>query len=374
MRFARFVVVAILAVPGLLLAGRPAPGAFEGDWRTIPQRVEQWVNGESPLRQTLLSLYARARFAVLGEFPTQQMIRGKEGRYFLASHEAKGEPFRAIRLACGDNFRHYGLAVGELNLLQSHMERRGIDFRMLIVPSAPVVYRELLPDWLAQRCDLGQVPARRIMADPRLDPKVRAAMLFPLDEIRALPPSEPAYPLHYFHWIGASPRLAAGLLEHHFWGRALLPASRLPLKVQDGPSDVRHMHPGLEIEAPVGMPDFAATRIEACDGPACFPELRAIMDKVGMVARYRNPAPGLGPRLVVVGDSFAPGIAPWLSQYHSEVVLVGSNTFFTLTRAERAALRDFMFRPGSGEQVLYVYHDATLASLRVGYDLVMLPP
>jgi hypothetical protein len=189
-----------------------------------------------------------------------------------------------------------------------------------------------------------------------------------------LSPQRPAYPLHYFHWAGYGPQLAAQLLERRFWQRELLPENTLPVKTAQLPSDVQHMHPGITLEREVASPDFARTRIDACDGPACFPELRTIMDKVGMVARYRNPGPGLGPRLVIIGDSFTPGIAPWLSQYHSEVVLVGSNTFVTLSAAERAELHRFVFRPGSGDSILYVYHDAALASLRVGYDMRFLRP
>lgn len=377
---AKFFLVLVLALPGLAVllvphaGGQPVPRLNAAEWKTFPQRFDHWINEESVLRRTLLGAYAQLRFAVLGEFPTQQIIAGKGGRYFLAAHLAQGEPYRAIRLACGDNFVHHQLAIDELNRLHASGTRRGFDIKVLIVPSAPAVYRESLPGWLAERCDLAQLPTRQVMASPRLAPGMRAAMLFPLDEMRALPPQRPAYPLHYFHWVGPSPQLVSAMLEQRYWQRSLQPGSAVGLKFARLPSDVHHMHPGIHLQAEVGQPEFSGTRIEACDGAACFPELRTVMEKVGMVARYRNPAPGLGPRMVVVGDSFSPAIAPWLAQYHQEVVLVGSNAFFLLTHAERAALRAFMFRQGSGDNILYVYHDATLASLRIGYDLGLLSP
>ncbi len=139
-------------------------------------------------------------------------------------------------------------------------------------------------------------------------------------------------------------------------------------------ADFQALFPGIEIIRPVGAPVLAGTSITPCDGPACFPELPGVMAKLGMVARYRNSAPGLGPRLVIVADSFGPNAVPWFARFHEEVVLVGTNNLYLLDAAERARLKAFVFRPAGGDELLYLYHDATLYSGRLLGDLSMLSP
>lgn len=365
-----------LYLPGLApgaeqraLAGLPPAPASLGAALAWPAALEAGINDRFPMRAALVRLNARLRHGVFGQFPTVQVVAGRNGHTFLASHVAHGVPYGAIRVACGDGFDGVELIVQELNVFERRLHARGLRPRLLIVPSAPVIYNEQLPPWMAARCPASGVPALAVLASPRLSAAARALTYFPLATLRALGPDAPAQPQHYFHWAGAGPRAVAEASEQRFWQRPAGVASALPLESRPGPSDVQSMYPGIEIIRMVGTPQLAGSGITACEGGACFPGLESVMTKLDMVARYTNGAPGLGPRLVILGDSFGPNAVPWFARFHREVVLIGTNNLTLLDAAELARLRSFALRPDSGDELLYLYHDVTVYSGRVLADM-----
>ncbi len=334
-----------------------------------PAALEPAINDRFAMRAQLVKLNTWMRYTVFRVFPTPQVIEGRNGYNFLASHHPQGQPYGAIRIACGEAFTHYDYTLQQLNSFAQAFGRRGLSPKILVVPSGPVVYREHLPQWLAERCPLDQLPMSIMLASPKLSPAARSLIYFPLAEIRALGPDMPAMPQHYFHWRGGGPKAIAEATEQYFWKRPPQLASRLPLVYADGPSDYHWLYPGIEVIRKIGMPDFAGTAITPCEGSHCFPELAAQMKKLSDVARYRNTAPGLAPRLVIIGDSFAPNAAPWFARYYQEVIMIGTNFVTQLNAAERKQVVEFLYRRDSGDEILYIYHDATVYSGRVGADL-----
>jgi hypothetical protein len=138
---------------------------------------------------------------------------------------------------------------------------------------------------------------------------------------------------------------------------------------------VHYLFPGIERLADVGEPDLTGTGITRCDGPDCFEtRFRAVMAKLPPSGVFRNGAPGLAPRLVMLTDSFGIGAAPWFARYYSEVVFVSTNFLFRLSQDEKAALKKLVFRPDSGDEVLYLYHDVTVNVNRIATDLAYLRP
>ncbi|MDO8439275.1 MAG: hypothetical protein Q7S67_03460, partial [Telluria sp.] len=264
--------------------------------------------------------------------------------------------------------------VQEINYFQKHFASRGLAPKLLIVPSGPLVYSRHLPAWLSERCPDSAAPALAILASPRLQPAARALAYFPLDVLRKLGPGTPPQPQHYFHWAGEGPRAVAEAAEQRFWGRPASVATALKTVYRPGPSDYQSLYPGIEIIRMVGAPELAGSTITPCDGPACVPELAATAAKLHMVARYRNSAPGLGPRLVILSDSFGPNAMPWFARFHEEVVLIGTNNIAQLNHEEKARLRAFVFRPHSKDELLYLYHDATVYSSRVLGDMQFFAP
>jgi hypothetical protein len=77
---------------------------------------------------------------------------------------------------------------------------------------------------------------------------------------------------------------------------------------------------------------------------------------------------------VLVTDSFGYAGAPEFARYYSEVVYISTNMLARLSPDEVAQLRRWLFRPGSGDEVLFLYHDASVYSDRILDDLKLLKP
>lgn len=338
-----------------------------------PARAEAWVNDHFGWRPQMVVAFTRLRYQLFERFPTTRIVAGRENRLFLVAHDVDGERYKAL-VPCGWKFDRRQRVLADFNRFERTMRERGIPAGLLIVPSAPVVYREEMQPWQAERCDPGKLPLVGLLGAPELSPAARERIYFPLAEIRAMRHRVMLFPKNFFHWGNAGAAAVAALAEQHFYKRGPDAGTPIRLVARDTPSDVGFMFPGIERNSMVEHADFTGSTITPCYGPDCFPELKPIMDKLQLVGRYRNSAPGLGPRLVLVTDSFGYAALPMFSRYHREVVLVATNAFPSLNQEELARLRELLFAPGSDDEVLFLYHDATVLANRIEIDFDMLFP
>lgn len=339
-----------------------------------PAQAEAWTNDHFGWRPQMVTGFSRLRHALFDRFPTQQVVAGREGRLFLLSHNERGERYTLL-VACGWQFDRFERVLNDLNRFEHTFRTRGIPAKLLVVPSGPVVYSEELPRWAAKRCRPESVPMTRLLASPQLRPEARALIYHPLTEMRARREQITFFPKNYFHWAGAGAAAVAGMTERHFWWRDEHFAPPIPLVTKEQPSEIRFMFPGINPVSMVADQDYTGTTITPCYGAACFPEaIQPAMQKLGVVGRYLNSAPKLGPRLVVLTDSFGYSGGPVFSRYHREVVFVSTNLLERLDDKERQQLRDLLFVPGSDDEVLFLYHDATVLANRIDTDLTMLFP
>lgn len=387
---AKIVIVGLMAVPLAAtflgapaasgeqrkLAAAPAAPTSVREALALPAALDPWINDHFGWRIRMVEAYTRLRHDLFGRFPTNQVIGGRDGRIFLAAHNraGEGEPYTAIALACGWHYKDVPRIAEEANRFSRLFDAAGIDAKLLIVPSAPIVYLEQLPAWQTERCTAAGAPAYKMLAYPGLDARARERIWFPLNEMRAIRGRDAMFPLTFFHWSGAGPQAVAGMTQERFWKRPASGGTPIPLVYKRLPSDVHFLFPGIEHDSVAGEPDFTGTTITSCYGPDCFPGMKSIMEKLVVAGRFTNTAPGLAPRLVMITDSFGYAGAPWFSRYYSEVVYLSTNGLAQATPEEVAQLRALLFRPGSGDEVLYLYHDATVYSNRVASDLGTLRP
>jgi hypothetical protein len=386
---ARIVILGFLALP--LLATLFWPSGESGEQRVLapapgipanldqvlawPAKADAWSSDHFGWREQMVALYARARHDLFKRFPTNQMMAGRGDRIFLAAHNNRGigAPYTAL-IACGWQFDDGPRIIRELNAFDTTLARQGISARLLIAPSGPVVYSDEMMPWLSERCHPDAVPLRTVLASPELTPQARARIYFPLSEVWAMRDRVTFFPKTFFHWGASGAGAVAALTEHHFWERGEDAGKPIPLVAAVRPSDVQFLFPGIRHDSLADEPDFAGTTITPCFGASCFPDLRPLMDKLAVVGHYRNSAPGLGPRLVLLSDSFGYAGAPMFARYHREVVYVSTNSLAALDPEELAQLRSLLFTPGSDDEVLFLYHDATVLFGRVGTDLDILFP
>lgn len=385
---AKLFIVGLLALPlaATVLTGPTAtsenralaaPLERPSTWRealALPAAADRWISDHVGWRAQMIAAYTWMRHRLFGRFPTHQVIAGQGGRIFLAAHSASGTPNTAIALACGWNWQDLPRIAADANRLVRTFQAKGMDAKLLIVPSSPVVYAEQLPAWMTPRCSPAQVPGAALLASPLLEASTRKAILFPLDALRAGRNDIAPFPLTFFHWSGAGPRTVAGLTQEHFWQRPASGGTPIPLVQRSLPSDISGLFPGISLDSVAGEPDFAGTTMSLCHGAPCFPGMEPLMAKLFIVGRIINSAPGLAPRLVLITDSFGLAGAPWFARYYREVVYVSTNALAQATVEELAQLRALLFRPGSGDELMYMYHDATVYQGRVGADLKVLAP
>lgn len=379
--------VALLALPALYvpkpaavgenrsLAAAPAKPSNLTELLAYPAGLDAWINDHFGLRDALVRLNTRLRYRLFGQLPGVQAISGKDGRVFLSAYQPKAQPYSGIFIVC--DYQQKDVVpemVREINRLTEVMAARGLNVSLLVVPSAPVVQKTQLPDWLAARCDPHQLPIDRALASGQLTPRARARLYFPLAEMQtAVAAGADLFPRTFFHWGGAGPRLVTDVLVPQLAGTPGLKGTQVVSAPQQRQSDIQHLFPGVRLYSTVDVMNEAASSIEACLGPGCFSEMMPVFSKFGEVGHYRNPKAPLG-RLVLISDSFGLPSWPWFARFYREVVAVNINGIENLGPPDLAKVRDFLFTRQADDQVLVMYHDGTMYAERIKHDFPLLLP
>jgi hypothetical protein len=339
-----------------------------------PGQLDAWANDNFGLRTPLLAMHNRMRFALFGQFPTIQVISGKDGRIFLSAHQKTDPPYAAIFSAFGYRIDPAPVITGQINQFSALARARGLDAKLMIVPSSPVVHADQLPDWLRARVDPASIPTLKVLESPHLEVAARNNLYFPYKEMRAEAAGMDVFPKAWFHWMGDGPRTVAGLTMERFWGADKNQGVPLVTKIEMMPSDLSHLFPGIKLSSQVRAIDFQASGVEVCMGPTCFGEaLRPTMEKLLQMSTYRNPKAPRG-SLVIVSDSFGQPVAGWYSRYYKEVVHVSTNFMDQLSEQELRPIRTYLFGKAKGGDVLFLYHDVTVYAGRIGADAALLLP
>lgn len=177
--------VALLALPALYvpkpaavgenrgLAAAPAKPSTLTELLAYPAGLDAWINDHFGLRDALVRLNTRLRYRLFGQLPGVQAISGKDGRVFLSAYQPKAQPYSGIFIVC--DYQQKDVVpemVREINRLTEVMAARGLNVSLLVVPSAPVVQKAQLPDWLAARASLASSRAQAPSFTPEALPAV----------------------------------------------------------------------------------------------------------------------------------------------------------------------------------------------------------
>ena len=226
------------------------------------------------------------------------------------------------------------------------------------VPSAPVLYGEDLPDWLARQCT-GRPTVERVMRRLGGEPALAARVIYPIEALRAAKQTGRAIPRYNFHWSGLGARAVAAMIAEQVLG--LRRGVTIPAVQQMAASDLGNFVPGLNLSDRIIVPDYAAAGVEYCYAkPECLAELApAVATTIGDYSRTVSPRAG-SRRLLLLSNSYGSFIAPWFAAWFGEVRLISTNTIDRLTAGERASLRDILFRRYRPDNVIFLYHDGSV--------------
>jgi hypothetical protein len=355
------------------LAPIPKMPQSGGDILKFTKQLEPWMNDHFGFRASLILINNKIRHTLFNKFPTIQVIAGRNNRIFLSSHATYLAEYSAITIPCGATLTPPEKVAGQLNKLYESFRREDIDAKIMIVPSAPVIYPEELPVWLESRCKSAISPIELALGSSTMKTATREAIYFPKTEMIALKNGISVFPKTWFHWAGAGPRQVAGLSVDFFWGISENAGHALAEISKQSPSDISHLFPGVNLSSEIEYADFSQSKIAACIGVQCFPSINSIAEKLKEVAIYRNPE-ALQHRLIILSDSFGQFIAGWYSRYFKEVIHFSTNTLNQLDKAEIEQLKTYIKAEAKTAQLLLLYHDGSVLWDRPAQDEEFLFP
>ncbi len=356
--------LALLALPGVTaLSGfghgapsaenrvlAPAP-AWPQTWTALldtPRQTDAWLRDHFAFRSYLVRANTRLRFALFHEPPTRQTVFGRD-RLFLTTHDAR-RPYSLIRAICGAGVSE-AVTADASKAIEVLLRMAGHHALFVAVPTAPVLYRNELPGWLARQCE-GPPTAARVTAGMRPD------VVYPIAALRAAMRRGAVIPRYNFHWSGRGARAAAAMIAEQVLGLAR--AVEIPMIERTAASDLAGMTPGLNLQDTVTLPDNAAAGITFCFArPVCLPDLGDVTSVVDDYSRTVSPHAG-SQRLLLISDSYGSFIAPWFGAYFGEVRHISTNNFDRLSAAQLRHVRQSLFDDYRPDQVIFLYHDGAI--------------
>ena len=330
--------------------------------RALPAAADAWARDHFGFRTRLLVAYNRLRFGLFGEYPSDDLMAGKDGTIFFNFGTA--ENTRLLRHLCGLSLPADKVEDRAMEMMAFLFQMRAIQPQtyVLAIPDKSRVTPEALPDWLQAECARATPPLAAIIDQIAEVPGLEGASLYPLAAFRAARP--PVYPKENFHWNLPGARVIADLTAKQMF--KLAPKVALAYHPVPGFSDLSSFMPGLNRPIPESAPDFAAADILACQNkPDCFPEFPEAAGKLEQASRFRRnyllPEAERRPRLVILSDSFGINIAPGFAPYFAEVWHFSMNALDRrLTPAERADMRRVIFDRFQPDIVLHAYTETAI--------------
>ena len=336
------------------LASMPArPTSLDG-LRRLPDAIDVWLKDRFGLRQPLVRLNNWLRWQLFGEIATARIDIGRHGRLFLHAHDTDSMPL--IAGLCGVGVSDGEIVASADRIARSLVQVRsaGFDATLLLVPTAPRLYPEDIPEPLATDCMGVKPPVDRIVA--RVDEAgLGTALFYPVDLMLSFKPQFEPIPRHHFHWAGEAPLRVAEAVAEGRWHLAR--TLTLPLRTIGRASDLNNLNPGMAASDRIREPDVRAVGVRSCAGVACGPIDGLPSGAEIALERYTRPEPG--PRLLIVADSFGDEISRNFLEQFGEVWRISTNYLSAVSPADRRALAGFLQTRFEGRKLLYVYHDAT---------------
>jgi alginate O-acetyltransferase complex protein AlgJ len=298
------------------LAPLPRVTGDVSDWQALPARLNAYYDDHMGLRDTLIRAHAYLKIRWLGASPSDRLVVGKQGWLYLGDREPVAQCRGIAQFTRSDLLRWKEVLVQWRN----ELAERGITFLVVFVPNKHSIYPEFLPRSLPRVSGNSQLSQLVRFLEKRSDLSV-LDLRVPLEAVKA---QGRIYHKTDTHWndLGAYAAYRAIL-------RRL--AEQVPALANSAPVPVRRQElegPGLGLARMVGLETLLSERYvflhPARPRAAILPEERADYDE-----RTRRQLPlemGTGdpslPRALMVRDSFANALIPYLSESFGRILYV----------------------------------------------------
>ena len=338
----------------------------------LPGRLSHLADDRFGFRNELVWLNGSLRYRLFGEVESDQVLFGRHGRLFLTSH-VRGRPFSLVDAVCGigDAPATTRAMAGSIAHLLRDAGRLAPISAYIAIPTAPVLYPEDLPPWLAARCRSAR-PSAPAVRDALASgwPELAGRLVDPLDAMLAAKAAGYAIPLTNFHWGAAAAKAVVEAVAE----RSLGLAKRRDIGVRDviAESDLAGFIPGITLRNPATVADFAGSGIEQCGGASCFPELASFAPVLREVSHFWWES-GHGPTLLLISDSFGALAAEYFAEYFADVIHVNI-AYERLSVEQRQRLREVLFARFKPDAMVVLFHDAGVRSAATLVDTALLQP
>lgn len=298
------------------LATFPTQIASLEDYVNWPRRVDDFLGDQLPNRGTLLGLNAWIRYHIFATSPVDSVLVGRNGWLFHRMQadiqEVEGrlvrKPYQIRRLRMVLEERRDWLA------------EQGVDYLVLVAPTKQTIYPEKLPAWLKPAASRS---SRRELLIEALQQSGSGVALFDFTPaLRGAKANwgDALYYRHDSHWTyrGALEAYAALAAHAPHWFRE--PTNDWIEKPVPRNSNLMRLMglPGQEVNGQPQPPGGFAARPQGPDTPS----LKRMASR-GVAIAYQRPD-RRGPRLYLMGDSFAGWNTAYLVENFSRTVLTNT--------------------------------------------------
>jgi alginate O-acetyltransferase complex protein AlgJ len=206
---------------------------------------------------------------------------------------------------------------------------RGIAYRAIFVPDSHAIYRDELPaDVRARLIPHERRPVPAMVAS--LSPHVRAAVLYPLDELIAASARDETFQRGDTHWTEYGSWVVYGALQQSLAGVAIdwIAGDRIRFHAASEWGDL-----GSKLDPP-RMTLCLRAEVAGADAECVYDNK---VRNNGSLRVYRRSGPAANARCLVFADSFARNIERFLVNTFAETILVHSSRRFDYRFAEAIA-------------------------------------
>jgi hypothetical protein len=310
------------------LAVRPRFPGFNADTnelRSFTRGIESWLNDRIGFRRRLVSIYGVLHVYALGTTPHRQLMLGRDGHAFLASHENDDSNSFVKEVL--------GLPFIDDNAVASEAEQM-IDLRRLagsydvptvvtIIPQKPLLDHVYLPYYVRRFVNPENLKQPlEVRVKEALPPDIAQWIIYPYEDALMQNSLSPLYPKSNFHWTAAGryTALMAAKIAEYFGLAAYEPPVYGDYEVSDIRSDLSHfagfgLHDlnylsykaGVLEEAGVSSAVLTDKYPQLTDVPASYWVNTLIEEKR---------------KLLWLGDSFSWAIPADLARYFNEVLCI----------------------------------------------------
>jgi hypothetical protein len=302
----------VSALEKRVLARPPSLADALTDWRGFPDRVNAWLGDRFGLRGALLALYVRLDKAV-ETGAERSAVRGDDGWLFATTGDSLRSHVGRRPFVDGESDAWLGGVAG----LAEAAREVGAAFVVLIPPDKKTVYAEKLSDY--PRSIPGETRRETLL---RRAPERGLALVSPAAELEAAKAEGDVYHRTDTHWNDRGAWVAYGALmaTARAAGVAAEPLDPARLTWRPEQGFVGDIY-GLLGEAN-GAPETRERAVIAdsavIEETVALPELCA----EGFDCRRFVMRPRGRPRVLVLGDSFADALLPYLRESFDEVTVL----------------------------------------------------